>query len=41
MPLTPSASGVVSTLVYDFTVDILGHLDDSTGAITHDDGQGG
>ncbi len=41
MPPTPSASGVVSTLVYDFTVDILGHLDDSTGAITHDDGQGG
>ena len=41
MPPTPSASSAVSTLVYDFTVDILGHLDDSTGAITYDDGQGG
>ena len=41
MPPTPSASGAVSTLVYDFTVDILGHLDDSTEAITYHDGQGG
>jgi hypothetical protein len=41
MPPTPSASGAVSTLVYDCTVDILGHVDDSTGAITYDDGQGG
>ncbi|HZE14641.1 MAG TPA: hypothetical protein VE197_02425, partial [Mycobacterium sp.] len=41
MPPTPSASGAMSTLVYDFTADIVGHVDDSTEAITYRDGQGG
>lgn len=31
----------MSTLVYDFTADIVGHVDDSTEAITYRDGQGG
>lgn len=30
-----AAAGAVSTLVYDFTVDVLGHLDDATGAVTY------
>lgn len=34
-----AVAGAVSTLVYDFTVDIVGRLDDSTGAIAYrDDG---
>lgn len=32
-----AAAGAVSTLVYDFTVDLLGRLDDATGEITYDD----
>ncbi len=30
-------AGAVSTLVYDFTVDILGRLNDATGVVTYDD----
>lgn len=34
-----AANGAVATLVYDFTVDILGHLDNATGELTYaDDG---
>lgn len=34
-----AAAGAVSTLVYDFTVDLLGQLDDATGQISYaDDG---
>ncbi len=32
-----SVAGAVSTLVYDFTIDILGHLDDTTGEVTYSD----
>ncbi|MGE2832616.1 hypothetical protein [Mycobacterium sp. SMC-4] len=32
-----AVAGAVSTLIYDFTVDVLGRLDDSTGQITYDD----
>ncbi len=32
-----AADGAVSTLVYDFTVDILGRLDDANGSVTYDD----
>ncbi|CAA0138332.1 Uncharacterised protein [Mycolicibacterium vanbaalenii] len=32
-----AVAGAVSTLVYDFTVDILGRLDDANGTITYDD----
>lgn len=32
-----AAEGVVATLVYDFTVDILGRLDDADGSVTYDD----
>lgn len=33
-----ATAGGVSTLVYEFTVDILGFVDDETGAVTLDDG---
>jgi hypothetical protein len=32
-----ATSGAVRTLVYDFTVDVAGHLDAETGAVTFDD----
>ncbi|MGB0963124.1 MAG: hypothetical protein ACPGVY_10560, partial [Mycobacterium sp.] len=32
-----AADGAVATLVYDFTVDILGRLDDADGSVTYDD----
>jgi hypothetical protein len=32
-----AVTGAVSTLIYDFTVDILGTLDDATGAVTYGD----
>ena len=32
-----AARGAVSTLIYDFTVDIMGTLDDETGALTYDE----
>ena len=32
-----AATGAVSTLIYDFTVDILGRLDDTDGSITYSD----
>lgn len=32
-----AASGAVDSLVYDFTVDVLGTMDDDSGAITRDD----
>lgn len=32
-----AAAGAVGTLIYDFTVDILGTYDDATGAITYDE----
>ncbi len=32
-----AVAGAVSTLVYDFTIDILGRIDDNTGAITYSD----
>ncbi len=32
-----ASAGAVSTLLYDFTVDVLGTFDDATGAITYDD----
>ncbi|MDZ4266122.1 MAG: hypothetical protein U1D00_10575 [Mycobacterium sp.] len=32
-----AVAGAVSTLVYDFTVDILGRLNDTNGAVTFDD----
>ena len=33
-----AVAGAVSTLIYDFTGDVLGHLDDGTGQVTLDDG---
>lgn len=33
-----AVAGAVSTLVYDFTVDIMGRLNDANGRVTYDDG---
>ncbi|MBI5340636.1 MAG: hypothetical protein HZB45_23385 [Mycolicibacterium rufum] len=33
-----AVAGAVSTLVYDFTVDVMGRLNDANGRVTYDDG---